>query len=183
MIESPSADFSRLIGPGALSGRKSARACGLEAAPFGPTIDDQLRWKQREFAVVRPRNERLESRPPGAFIARGWTMRAAGIDSRLVLSLILGMALGATSLRAQEPTEVPREARNRFDQARDLQKKGQFQDAINAYDKAIQSGMQAYPRAHLYRADSLRDLKDYEKAIAEYTKFIEDFGLENSCRY
>ena len=110
-------------------------------------------------------------------------MRAAGIDSRLVLSLILGMALPVTSLRAQEPTEVPPEARTRFDQARDLQKKGRFQDAISAYDRAIQSGMQAYPRAHLYRADSLRDLKDYEKAITEYTKFIEDFGLENSCRY
>ncbi len=110
-------------------------------------------------------------------------MRAAGIVRRLLLSLIVGMAPGATSLRAQEPTEVPLEARNRFDQARDLQKKGQFQDAINAYDKAIQSGMQAYPRAHLYRADSLRDLKDYEKAIAQYTKFIEEFGLENSCRY
>ncbi|HEY1860226.1 MAG TPA: tetratricopeptide repeat protein [Gemmataceae bacterium] len=87
------------------------------------------------------------------------------------------------NLRAQEPTEIPPEARSRFDQARDLQKKGQLKEAISSYDKAIQSGMQAYPRAHLYRADSLRDLKDYDKAIAQYTQFIKDFGLENSCRY
>src|SRR5271169_3348450 len=110
-------------------------------------------------------------------------MRAAGIDCRFVLSLILGTALGAANLNAQEPTEIPPEARNRFDQARDLQKKGQFREAISAYEKAIETGMQAYPRAHLYRADSLRDLKDYEKAIAQYTKFIGEFGLENSCRY
>jgi tetratricopeptide (TPR) repeat protein len=110
-------------------------------------------------------------------------MRAADFRGRLVLSVILGTIWATTTLPAQEPTDIPPEARSRFDQARDLQKKGQLKEAISAYDKAIQSGMQAYPRAHLYRADTLRDLKDYDKAIAQYTKFLEEFGLENSCRY
>jgi tetratricopeptide (TPR) repeat protein len=110
-------------------------------------------------------------------------MRVAGFARRIVLLLLFGAMLSAASLRAEEPATVPPEARDRFNQARDLQKKGQLKEAISAYEKAIQSGMQLYPRAHLYRADSFRDLKDYDKAIAQYTKFIEDFGLEQSCRY
>jgi tetratricopeptide (TPR) repeat protein len=110
-------------------------------------------------------------------------MRTAGIDSKFVVFLVVGTVLAAASLRAEEPTTIPAAARDRFDVARDLQKKGQLKEAVNAYDKAIQSGMQAYPRAHLYRADTIRALKDYDEAIVQYTKFIEDFGLEQSCRY
>jgi tetratricopeptide (TPR) repeat protein len=105
------------------------------------------------------------------------------MNRKTVLSLLVGTLFLGASLRADEPTEIPPEARSRFDQARDLQKKGQFKEAIGAYEKAIQSGMQSYPRAHLYKADSFRDLKDYDKAISQYSKFIEEFGLEESCRY
>jgi tetratricopeptide (TPR) repeat protein len=109
-------------------------------------------------------------------------MRKAGIHTTAALAVFLGMIHEGSLVRA-EPTDIPPEARDRYNQARDLQKKGKFQEAVRAYDKAIQSGMQSYPRAHLYRADSLRDLKDYDKAIAQYTRFLEDFGLEESCRY
>jgi tetratricopeptide (TPR) repeat protein len=110
-------------------------------------------------------------------------MRMGAMNRKTVLSLFVGALFLGASLRAEEPTAIPPEARDRFNQARDLQKKGQFKEAISAYERAIQSGMQAYPRAHLYRADSFRDLKDYDKAISQYSKFIEEFGLEESCRY
>jgi tetratricopeptide (TPR) repeat protein len=77
----------------------------------------------------------------------------------------------------------PPEARTKFEEAKQLQEKGQFQDAVNAYEEAIRLGMQAFPRAHLYRANSNLELKEYDKAIAQYSKFIADFSIESSCRY
>jgi tetratricopeptide (TPR) repeat protein len=109
-------------------------------------------------------------------------MRTDGPRRFIVLAALLGLSSGWGSLQA-EPTDIPQEARDRFNQARDLQNKGQFKEAILGYDKAIQSGMKAYPRAHLYRADAFRDLKDYDTAVRQYTKFLEEFGLEDSCRY
>jgi tetratricopeptide (TPR) repeat protein len=110
-------------------------------------------------------------------------MGTGGMNRKTVVSLFVGTLLLGASVRAEEPTTFPPEARDRFNTARDLQKKGQLKDAISAYDKAIQSGMQSYPRAHLYRAEAIRALKEYDEAIAQYTKFIETFGLEESCRY
>ena len=45
-------------------------------------------------------------------------------------------------------------------------------------------GMKDFART-TYRAncDDLLNLKKYDTAIAQYTKFIEGFGLEESCRY
>ena len=43
--------------------------------------------------------------------------------------------------------------------------------------------MQAFPRAHLKEAGAYLDLKDFDAAVAKYTKFIDNFGLEDSCRY
>jgi tetratricopeptide (TPR) repeat protein len=151
-------------------------------AHSGAISVDQLSWMQREFGGILQTCSRQDIAARRNACERA-SMRAAGFECRIVLSLLLGAMLGAASLRGEEPTAIPPEARDRFNQARDLQKKGQLKEAISAYEKAIQSGMQAYPRAHLYRADSFRDLKDYDKAIAQYTKFIEEFGLEQSCRY
>ena len=81
-----------------------------------------------------------------------------------------------------EPTEFPQAARERYEQGRDLQMKGLLKEAVSAYDAAIRLGMQANPRVHLYRADAARQLKDFDIAIAEYTQFIDRFGLEDSCR-
>lgn len=82
-----------------------------------------------------------------------------------------------------ERTDFPPEARERYEQGRDLQKKGQLEEAVRAFEEAMRLGMKDFARAHLYRANSNLDLKKYDTAIAQYTKFIEEFGLEKSCRY
>ena len=98
------------------------------------------------------------------------------------LALSLELLAGREALPG-EPTEFPQAARERYEQGRDLQNKGQLKEAVRAYDAAIQLGMQAYPRVHLYRADAVRQLKEFDSAIAHYTEFIDRFGLEDSCRY
>lgn len=40
-----------------------------------------------------------------------------------------------------------------------------------------------YPRVHLSRANANLGMKDYDLAITRYTKFLEQFPLEASCRY
>jgi outer membrane protein assembly factor BamD (BamD/ComL family) len=99
----------------------------------------------------------------------------------LVLGVELAIGWGVAS--AQERTEFPAAARQRYEQGRDLQKKGQLKEAIQSFEEAIQMGMDAFPRVHLQRANSNLDLKKYDTAIAQFTSFIEDFGLEESCRY
>ena len=99
-------------------------------------------------------------------------------------SLVLGATLGsAGETPAPEPASFPQEAKDRFDRAQELRKKQQYQEAISAFEEAIKLGMQNYPRAYLYRADSARALKDYDAAIAQYSDFIRKFGIEDSCRY
>ena len=100
-----------------------------------------------------------------------------------VISLSLPLTGGWGVSRAEQPFTFPQEARDRFDQARDLQLKGDFQEAIKAFEDAKKLGMESYPRAHLYQANSYLSMKDYDAAIARYTKFISDFGIEESCRY
>ena len=88
-----------------------------------------------------------------------------------------------SSVWGEEPTEFPAEARQRYEQGRENQKKGQLTEAVSAFEEAIKLGMDAFPRVHLQRASSNLDLKKYDTAILQYTKFIEEFGLEKSCRY
>jgi tetratricopeptide (TPR) repeat protein len=95
----------------------------------------------------------------------------------------VGLGLGRGMARAEEPTEFPPEARKRFEQGKALQKQGRLDAAIRAYEEAMQLGMEAFPRVHLQRAASNLELKKYDTAIAQYTKFIDQFGLEESCRY
>jgi len=103
---------------------------------------------------------------------------------RLLLpALVVALATGGGAVGAAEPTEFPAEARQRYDQGRDLQKKGQLNEALKSFEEAIILGMDAFPRVHLQRASSNLDLKRYDTAIAQYTKLIEEFGLEESCRY
>jgi tetratricopeptide (TPR) repeat protein len=98
------------------------------------------------------------------------------------LALVLELFAGRNA-RSEEPTEFPPAARERYEQGRALQKNGQFQEAVSAYDAAIQLGMRDYPRVHLYRAEAYRQLQAFDTAIAQFTKFIDNFGLEESCRY
>lgn len=101
---------------------------------------------------------------------------------RFPLIALLGLTILAMANGA-EPTEFPKAARDRFNQAEELRKKQQFQDAISAFDEAIKLGMTKYPRAFLYRAEAFRGLKNFDAAIAQYTDFIDKFGIEESCRY
>jgi tetratricopeptide (TPR) repeat protein len=92
----------------------------------------------------------------------------------------LGSAWGAAP--AGEPTDFPPDARQRYEQGQDLRKKGQFDEAVRAFEEAIRLGMDAFPRAHLQEAATNLDLKKYDAAIAKYTKFLDRFGVEDSCR-
>jgi tetratricopeptide (TPR) repeat protein len=96
--------------------------------------------------------------------------------------LLLGLALGAIPVRA-ERTDFSEAARQKFDEGQALQQKGRWQEAITAYEEAIQLGMRDYPRVHLYRGNSLLGLKEYDRAIAQFTDFLRDFTLEDSCRH
>jgi tetratricopeptide (TPR) repeat protein len=98
------------------------------------------------------------------------------------LCAVLIVLLLLSDARAEEPTVFPPEARARYDKGQELQKKGQFTEAVSEYEEAIKLGMDAFPRVHLQRAGSNLDLKKYDTAIAQYTKFVEKFGLEDSCR-
>ncbi len=102
--------------------------------------------------------------------------RRAVCMTLLAASLAPGLAWGG------EATQFPAEARQRYEEGRDLQKKGQLDEAVRAFEEAIRLGMGAYPRVHLQRAGANLELKKYDAAIAQYTKFINDFGLEGSCR-
>jgi tetratricopeptide (TPR) repeat protein len=99
-----------------------------------------------------------------------------------VVLLTFGICSAACLAAYPEPSAFPQQAKDRYEQGRALQIKGQLKEAIDAYDAAIDMGMQAYPRVHLYRAKSNLDLKEYDTAIGQFSKFIEEFGLEKSCR-
>ena len=98
------------------------------------------------------------------------------------LALAMACVPYCQAILAGEPTAYPAQARQSYEQGRELQKKGKFDEAITAFEEAIKFGMDAFPRVHLQRASSNLDLKKYDTAIAQYTKFIEKFGLEESCR-
>jgi outer membrane protein assembly factor BamD (BamD/ComL family) len=100
----------------------------------------------------------------------------------LLVALVVHLAAGHC-VSAQERTDFPAEARERYEQGKDLQKNGQLDAAIRAFEEAIDLGMQAFPRVHLSRATSNLELQRYDAAIAQYTRFIDQFGLEKSCRY
>lgn len=98
--------------------------------------------------------------------------------------LALGVVLAGRQAGKAEPTApVPPPAQARYDQGQSLQKEGKVTEAIAAYEEAIGLGMQLFPRVHLKQAGAYLELKDYETAVAKFTKFIDGFGLEDSCRY
>jgi tetratricopeptide (TPR) repeat protein len=110
-------------------------------------------------------------------------MPATHFFKTALFALIVECGIGWTFAIAQERTDFPADAQASYEKGRDLQKNGQLDEAIRAYEDAIKLGMEASPRVHLQRASSNLDLKKYSAAIAQYTNFIEQFGLEESCRY
>jgi tetratricopeptide (TPR) repeat protein len=101
---------------------------------------------------------------------------------RLVGLLLLALVFSVSNARSEEKN-FPPEARKKYEEAKELQDKGLYQEAVKAYEEAIDLGMQGFPRAHLYKANSNLELKQYDKAIYQYSKFIADFTIESSCRY
>ncbi len=96
----------------------------------------------------------------------------------------VGVVLGWSGRgSSEEPTTFPPEARSRYDKGDELLKKELYREAIAEYDAAIKLGMVNYPRVYLHRAEAVRGLNNYDLAIAQYTSFIEKFGIEESCRY
>jgi tetratricopeptide (TPR) repeat protein len=103
---------------------------------------------------------------------------------KLLPLLLLGMALGLCGLgAAAEPTSYPVKARERYDQGKALQKQGKLNEALEAFEDAARQGMADYPRLYLAKAAVQQELRNHEAAIAPYTKIIDGFGLEDSCRY
>jgi tetratricopeptide (TPR) repeat protein len=99
-------------------------------------------------------------------------------------ALALGLTLLAGQTGRAEPTDpIPQPARDRYDQGQALEKQGKYKEALEAYQEAINLGMQTFPRAHLKEARTYLELKDYDAALKRFTKFIDGFGLEDSCRY
>ena len=73
--------------------------------------------------------------------------------SCLAAFVLLLPSLGVSHARAEEKN-FPPEARRKYEEAKELQDKGLYQEAVRAYEEAIDLGMQAFPRAHLYKANS-----------------------------
>jgi tetratricopeptide (TPR) repeat protein len=103
-------------------------------------------------------------------------------DSALI-AVLLQLVLPCHHVIAQERTDFPSEAREEYERGKELQKKGLLEQALGAFEEAIKLGMEDFPRVHLGRASSNLELRNYDAAIAQYTRFIEQFGLERSCRY
>jgi tetratricopeptide (TPR) repeat protein len=103
-----------------------------------------------------------------------------GLLAPLTLAALL---LFASPLFAGERSDFPPAAKQRFDQGRTFQQQGKLREAVDAYDDAIRLGMADFPRVHLQRAAALAALKDFDAAVEQYSKFIERFSLEESCRY
>ena len=100
----------------------------------------------------------------------------------LLVALLTLPPFGGARVFGQERTDFPPAARERYEKGKDLQQQGQFDAAIRAFEEAIDLGMQAFPRVHLSRASTNLELKRYDTAISQYTLFIDQFGLEQSCR-
>ena len=98
--------------------------------------------------------------------------------------LSLGLALAAGPAAGAEPTgPMPQPARDRYAEGQELVKQGKLKEALAAYEDAIRLGMDWFPRLYLKQGGALLELKDYDAAVAKYTKVIDGFGLEDSCRY
>lgn len=102
---------------------------------------------------------------------------------RIVPGTLFSLALATGFAAAEERKEYPAPARERYEQGQQFEKQGRWKQAVEAYEDAIRLGMTDFPRAHLYQARAQLSGKDYAVAIAAYTRFIEKFGIEKSCRY
>jgi tetratricopeptide (TPR) repeat protein len=97
------------------------------------------------------------------------------------LTAILGGLL-IVGFGSAEPTNFPKAAKDKYNQAQELMKQQRYKEAIDAYEEAIKLGMNDFPRAHLNKARSMLEMQNYDQAITYYSNFLIQFGLEDSCR-
>src|SRR5262249_15756675 len=103
---------------------------------------------------------------------------------RFPLLLVVGIAFaGGQAVGAEPAAPAPQPAQDRYAAGQDLEKQGKTREAIAAYEEAIRLGMQLFPPLPPKQAAAYLELKDYDAAVAKYTKIIDGFGLEDSCRY
>jgi tetratricopeptide (TPR) repeat protein len=98
--------------------------------------------------------------------------------------LMLAVTIAGSRVGSAEPTApIPQAAKDLYARGQELERQGKLKEAVAAYQEAIRLGMQMFPKAYLKEAGGYLGLQDYDIAIAKYTKFIDSFGLEDSCRY
>jgi len=103
--------------------------------------------------------------------------------SRLAaLALVVPLAAWRPA-RAEPEVAIPQPARDRYAEGQELERQGKVREAVAAYQEAIRLGMQRFPRAYLKEAGGYLGLGEYDAAVARYTRVIDEFGLEDSCRY
>jgi tetratricopeptide (TPR) repeat protein len=100
-----------------------------------------------------------------------------------LLALIFWCVLLSVPVFAAEPTSYPAEARERYEQGKAFQKQGQLREALEAFEDAARLGMAEYPRLYLAKAKAQQELRAHDDAVTAYSKIIDGFGLEDSCRY
>jgi tetratricopeptide (TPR) repeat protein len=98
--------------------------------------------------------------------------------------LALGVLLACTVQAEERPLKsFPEAARASFLKGSDLQTEGHYQEALDAYHKAINLGLGEYPRVYLRIAFCYNKLKDPIRVIEAYSRFLEDFGVDRSCLF
>jgi tetratricopeptide (TPR) repeat protein len=100
-----------------------------------------------------------------------------------LFALSLGIVAARPAPGSEPSAPIPQPARDRYDAGQDLQSQGKLKEAVAAYEDAIRLGMEWFPRLYLKEGAAFHELKDYDAAVARYTKLIDQIGLENSCRY
>ncbi len=99
-----------------------------------------------------------------------------------ILLALLGLTLFLGQARAEKPfASYPQAARDRYVQAEEMRAKAQYKEALTAFDEAVHLGLEGYARVYLNRAECHRQMRDHAKVVAEYTRLIEDLGIERSC--
>lgn len=82
-----------------------------------------------------------------------------------ILTALLSACLASTPLHAKSPKQS-------YNEAYELHLRGKHDNAVKYYTKAI-NGNPSFVQAYLMRAAAYHSLKEYERAMKDYTRVIE----------